>query len=43
MTPAEALPRLAAYYDSNRKGYWILDRAGNWLEVNESSLLLFGG
>jgi len=38
MTPAEALPRLAAYYDSNRKGYWILDRAGNWLEVNESSL-----
>ena len=38
MKPAEALPRLAAYYDSNRKGYWILDRAGDWLEINESSL-----
>ena len=32
------MPRLAAYYDSNRKGYWILDRAGNWLEVDVSSL-----
>jgi len=38
MKPVEALPRLAAYYDSNRKGYWILDRNGSWLEVNESSL-----
>lgn len=38
MKPAEALPRLAAYYDSNRKGYWILDRPGNWLEVDVSSL-----
>ena len=38
MTPVEALPRLAAYYDSNRKGYWIQDRALNWLEVDVSSL-----
>ena len=38
MTPTEALPRLAAYYDSSRKGYWILDRNGNWLDINETSL-----
>jgi hypothetical protein len=36
--PIEALPRLAAFYDSTRKAYWILDRTGNYLEVNESSL-----
>ena len=38
MKPAEALPRLVAYYDSNRKSYWILNRAGDYLEVNETSL-----
>ncbi len=38
MKPVEALPRLAAFYDSNRKAYWIIDRAGNYVEVNESSL-----
>jgi hypothetical protein len=38
MKPVEALPRLAAHYDACRKGYWILDRAGNWLEVTEGSL-----
>jgi len=38
MSPADALPQFPAFYDSNRKSYWILDRAGNYLEVNESSL-----
>jgi hypothetical protein len=38
LKPAEAIPRLAAFYDPNLKGYWIMDRAGNWLNVNENSL-----
>jgi len=38
MNPVEALPRLAAYYDSSRNGYWIMDRAGDWIQINENSL-----
>lgn len=37
-SPADALPRLVAYYDTARKNYWILDRTGNWIEVTETSL-----
>src|ERR1035441_660602 len=37
-TPAEALTRLAANYDTARKLYWILDRRNDWIEVTESSL-----
>ncbi len=37
-TPAEALTRLVAHYDTARKLYWILDRRSDWIEVTESSL-----
>jgi len=33
-----SLPRLTAYYDNSTKSYWINDRRGEWIQVNESSL-----
>lgn len=27
-----------AYYDATRKGYWILDRDGNWMTIEKESL-----
>lgn len=37
-SPVEALPRLKACYDGARKGYWVLDRRENWIELTETSL-----
>jgi len=31
-------PSFQSYYDARRKAYWICDRVGNYLEINESSL-----